>query len=144
MIGASRVAAVFASLALVAGCADRPRDPDGTSERIRDSGAVLMGTIQGAAPSPHAEATLARAAAQLGARVTPMPGPGEELLEKLEKGELDIVYGEFAMKSPWAKNVHFGAPLGPRATVGKDERVPRFVFRHGENGWITLVEQAAR
>jgi hypothetical protein len=28
--------------------------------------------------------------------------------------------------------------------VPEDERAPRFVFRNGENGWIMLVEEAAR
>lgn len=134
----------MALLALAAGCAELPRDPERTSERIRESGTVLLGRIRGAPPSPEAQAALARAAAQLDARVQATSGDGEELLDKLEKGELDLVYGEFAKSSPWAKHVHLGTPFGPREKVGKDERVPRFAFRHGENGWIMLVEEAGR
>ncbi len=144
LTGAAGKAGIMALLALAAACAERPRDPAGTSERIREGGTILLGQIQGAAPSPEAQAALARAGAQLGARVQATSGDGEELLERLEKGELDLVYGEFAKSSPWAKTVHLGTPFGTREQIGKNERAPRFAFRHGENGWIMRVEQAGR
>lgn len=141
-----RLGAIAFSLMFVApgGCAEPPRDPGGTTERIRRSGAILLGEVEGAPRSPEGEAVLAGVAARLDARLVRTAAPGEELLEKLEQGEIDLVYGRFAMKSPWAKHVHFGSPLGGRETVGRDERVPRFAFRHGENGWIMRIEREIR
>lgn len=144
LIGAMRAFGMVASLAALAGCSEPPRDPGGTTERIRRSGTILLGEVEGAPRSREGEAALANVAARLDARVARVPGPGEELLDELEKGELDVVYGHFAMTSPWSRNVHFGSPLGGRETVGKGERVPRFAFRHGENGWIMRVEREVR
>jgi hypothetical protein len=135
--------ALLSFLALVA-CADLPRDPAGTTERVGRTHELVLGRIDGALPSPRAEAILARVATRLEARVVQREGHGEALLEALEKGEVDLVYGRFARSSPWSRNVHFGSPLGRRDSVGKDEQAPRFAFRQGENGWIMLVEQAGR
>lgn len=128
----------------IAGCADLPRDPAGTTERITQTHQLMLGTIEGAPASPRAERTLAQVAARLEARTVRIGGHGEELLEDLEAGNVDLVYGHFAQQSPWAKRVHFGAPLGPSREVAGDKLVPRFAFRHGENGWIMLVERASR
>jgi hypothetical protein len=145
LIDPSRAAFAFAApLALLAACAEPPRDPAKTTERVRETGTIMLGVVAGAPRSPEGEAVLARVARNMGAQVSQQSAPGEELLEELEKGELDLVYGHFAMKSPWSTNIHFGSPLGPRDTVGKDERVPRFAFRHGENGWIMRVEREIR
>lgn len=139
-----RATAFSLIIVVLCGCAEPPRDPEGTTEGVRQSGTILLGEVEGARRSSEGEAVLTDVAALLDARISREPGPSEELLEKLEKGELDLVYGHFAMKSPWSKNVHFGSPLGERETVGKDERVPRFAFRHGENGWIMRVEREIR
>jgi hypothetical protein len=141
LIPTSRAAAIIAPLALLASCADLPRDPAGTTERVRQSDTIMLGVVEGTPPSPEGEAVLARVAQRLGARASRQTAPGEELLEKLHAGHLDLVYGHFAMNSPWSTNVHFGSPLGPRETVGKEERLPRFAFQHGENGWIMRVER---
>lgn len=137
-------ALLIASALALGACADLPRDPGGTTERIARTHEILLGAIDGAKPSPRAEAVLADVAARLDARVVRVGGHGEALLDALEKGELDLVYGRFAKTSPWATRVYFGRPLGPRESVASDERAPRFAFRNGENGWIMLVERAAR
>ena len=142
--GSARDLLGLVAAAGLAACAEPPRDPAGTTERILRSDAIMLGEIEGAPRSPEAEAAMARVAGRLGARVERVPGPGEDLLDQLEKGDLDLVYGHFATASPWARNVHFGTPLGARETVGNDERVPRFAFRHGENGWIMRVEREIR
>jgi hypothetical protein len=131
------------ALALTA-CADLPRDPAETTERVQRTHRIVLGAIDGVQPSPRAEAVLDEIAARLDARIVRVGGHGEKLLDDLEKGKVDLVYGRFAMASPWATHVHFGSPLGRRDDVPEDERAPRFVFRNGENGWIMLVEEAAR
>jgi hypothetical protein len=124
-----------------AACSQPPSDPAGTTARIERSGTVVLGEVAAAPPSQAAEAVIARAAGQLGARVERRSGHGEELLDKLEHGQVDIVYGHFAKKSPWAAKVHLGEPIGRRKAVPGDEAVPRFAFRNGENGWIMRVER---
>ena len=128
----------------ISACTDLPRDPAGTTERVKRSHEIVLGTINGAVESPQTQHALNRLAAQLDVRVVRVSGHGEELLEDLETGKVDLVFGQFAQDSPWATKVHFGSPLSRRDKVPKDERVARFAFRHGENGWISLVEQAAR
>lgn len=130
------------STAMMAGaCSEPPSDPAGTTARIERSGTVVLGEIAAAPRSPAAEAVVGRAARQLGATIERRRGHGEDLLDKLEHGEVDIVYGYFAKKSPWAAKVHLGEPIGRRKTVPADEAVPRFAFRNGENGWIMRVER---
>ncbi len=130
------------TLAGISGCADLPRDPEGTTERVTRSHKLVLGAIDGAPISSHARSVLSKVTVRLDASVVVIGGPGEQLLEDLETGKVDLVFGHFAQNSPWAKNVHLGRPLGRREKVPKDERVPRFAFRHGENGWIALVERA--
>lgn len=129
---------------LPSACSDFPRDPAGTLDRVRASETIRLGMVEGAAPDPAAERVLARLSEKTGARIERMPGHGEELLEGLELGEYDLVYGHFADASPWAVQVHFGTPPGGPDKPPKSVSLPRFAFRMGENGWITAVEGAAQ
>src|SRR5690606_27027493 len=141
---AGALASTVILAAIAAACADLPRDPEGTTERVRHAHEIVLGEVAGAPLSPGVGRTLDRVAARLDPGVETVSGHGEDLLGRLEKGEVDLVYGHFAASSPWAARVHFGTPLGSRRNIGKDERVPRFAFRNGENGWIALVERATR
>lgn len=138
-----RWALLWPAAVLLHGC-DMPRDAAGTEDGIRARGEVLLGEVEGVAPDPASRRALDRAARELGAGVSRISGHGEELLENLEDGKLDLVYGEFADDSPWAAQVHFGQPAGSAPGPGKSERVPRFAFRNGENGWIARMEDAAQ
>ncbi len=132
-----------ALLLMVAGCNDLPRDPAGTTERVKRSGSILVGMVAGD-DYQVADAILQRVASRNEADVRVYAGSAEELLTALEKGRLDLVYGEFAKSSPWSRRVHLSPPLGRRKIVGTDENVPRFAFRNGENGWIMLVQEEIR
>lgn len=139
----------LASIALgivvaVTGCDDLPRDPDGTLDRVRATHEIRLGEIAGAPEDPAAKAALDRLAASNGARIARTSGHGEELLEALEEGELDLVYGRFAEDSPWSTAVHFGNPPGSADPPPKSQRAARFAFRMGENGWIEAVEEAGK
>lgn len=124
-------------------CADIPRDPEGTEDRVRATQVIRLGMVAGAAPDPAAEETLARLERATGALAERTTGPGEQLLEGLETGEYDLVYGHFAEDSPWAAGVHLGTPPGGPDSAPASLRLPRFAFRMGENGWIAEVERAA-
>lgn len=138
-----RISVLFA-LALVGACSDLPRDPEGTTDKVRASGTIRLGMIEGAAPDPASEAVLERVAKKTGARIERVPGHAEKLLEDLEGGGLDLVYGHFADDSPWFGHVHLGKPPGTDVAPPKSQRWPRFAFRNGENGWIALLEGAAQ
>lgn len=133
---------LFCSLfAATAACADLPRDPAGTTERVERTGKIIVGQISGDNLSDQSAKILRRVAQRTHATVHIRQGAGEQLLTDLEEGRIDLVYGRFAKSSPWSANVHLGPPMGRRKIVGKDERVPRFAFRNGENGWITMVQR---
>lgn len=128
---------------LLAGCDTIPRDPSRTSERIAKTGVIRLGAVAGAESDPAIERALGALAAGTGARVERIAGPGEAMLESLEKGEIDLVYGRFADDSPWAAHVHLGTPSGGSEGYPKSRRMPRFAMRNGENGWIMTVEKVA-
>lgn len=132
---------IAASVLTLAGCADLPRDPQRTTQQVRESGTLRLGIVAGTQPSAVLDAALKELA--IGAAVQRHRGDSEALLTGLEEGRIDLVYGRFAMTSPWAKHVHLGRALGYRAEPAKHVAAPRFAYRSGENGWIALVEDAA-
>lgn len=137
------LASIAVGMALTASaCGELPRDPDGTLQRVRATHVIRLGEVAGAPEDAAAKAALARVAAANGARIARRSGHGEELLEALEEGELDLVYGHFAEDSPWSAKVHIGKPPGSAEPPPKSQRAARFAFAMGENGWITAVEDA--
>lgn len=129
------------ALALAA-CADIPRDPERTEALVRESGTIRLGLVTGLRGDPEAREVLAQIEQETGARAEAREGDSEALLRMLEEGQIDLVYGHFAMDSPWVKHVHLGKALGWRAEPPKHVAAPRFAYRSGENGWIGLVEGA--
>ncbi len=100
-MGVSRFLRAWPALLVVAGAAcGIPRDPRGTLDRVR-GGTMRVGVaarapwvvLAGAEPAgvePRLLRTFARA---LGARIAWTPGAESELMEALERGELDVVAG---------------------------------------------------
>jgi hypothetical protein len=125
--------AVLLCLLTLAGCADLPRDPDGTLERVRREHRFAVGLVDGATAPP----VLGRIARETNARPVLRRGQPEPLLLELEAGRLDLVAGgRFDAKSPWSRRVTLGEPLG------RDGE--HLVARNGENAWIMLVHRAVR
>lgn len=138
---ASLVAVALA--APLCACADIPSDPERTEALVRESGTIRLGVASGTPREPAAEAVLAGLQRATGARTEASGGDSEALLRELEEGKIDLVYGRFAMDSPWLTKVHFGKALGWRAEPPKHVAAPRFAYRNGENGWIMRVETLA-
>jgi ABC-type amino acid transport substrate-binding protein len=124
----------------LAGCHAIPSDPDGTLERVRGEGRFKVGLIASPAPPPDRAADLLnRLSRATGAKAALERGPAEALLTRLEDGDLDLVLGEFAEKSPWAAKVTLSEPIlvnGPTILAA--------AARNGENAWIALVHREAR
>jgi hypothetical protein len=70
-------------------------------------------------------------------------GNSETLLVDLEEGKLELVVGKLEKKSPWAHRVTVGPALR-REFQGKTEFQLAPLMQNGENGWIAVVERAAR
>lgn len=136
----ARSAPVLLGLFLLLVACGIPRDPEGTTARVRSSSTIRLGEVAGAPPDAHARAVLAELSSSTGARIERHQGHGEALLEALQAGELDLVYGRFADDSPWMSHVHLGERTDSAADPPPSMRVPRFAYRNGENGWIALVE----
>lgn len=136
---------IFALALLSVSCADFPRDPEGTLERVRGEGSFRVGLVAPLAPDGAAEVPkfLAGVSRATAARPHLTTGDAEPLLLKLEEGELDLVIGRFDKKSPWATKVEIGPALSS-AKQGKATVELAPAMRVGENAWIALVEGEAR
>jgi hypothetical protein len=146
-LGAGRVAFPRLRLGLglavlaLAGCADLPKDPEGTLERIRASGELRVGLIADPQPDGMAGRYLARVAGATGARPAIVSGPSERLLTELEHGRLDLVLGELRPDTPWTSHVNI--VLHPDQPTNEPVLVTAAAARHGENAWIMLLEREA-
>jgi len=123
-----------------------PRDAAGTLERVRSTGVLRAGAItnppyvvtDGAAVSgPEAEAVEAFAQAQR-VRVQWAVGSEEDLVEQLERFQLDVVVGGITKKNPRAKKVGTTLPLYEGAG-GKPHVI---LTPPGENGMLFALDRA--
>ncbi len=131
---------------LIGGCDDIPKDPGGTLERIKAERVFrvgLIGTDGSPAGADRQRLLVQRVAKMTGAAARVEQGAAEPLLLKLEEGELDLVIGELAPKSPWSKQVTILPPLGEEVTKDGHVHVAAMA-RNGENAWISLLYREAR
>lgn len=131
---------LLVAVLLLGGCDSIPSDPDGTLDRIRAERLFKIGLIASHRPPPgEARDFLQRLSRATGARPAPERGTAEALLTRLEEGELDLVLGEFAEKSPWAAQVTLTEPIAADGPI-----ILAAAARNGENAWIALVHREAR
>lgn len=133
------VALVVALLGLAA-CSDYPRDTDGTLDDVR-GGEIRVGWSQDARSDPQLAALARRLADGLGARMQVQGGTAEPLLLRLEAGELDLVLGHFAPKSPWMKRVTFSRPLATHEVANSIVETVA-ATRNGEHAFSMEVDRA--
>lgn len=128
----------------LAACTYYPRDAEGTLDTIRANRTIRFGLAPTAsADRPILERFTAELNTSTGARMQVTGGSEEELLAKLEHGELDLVAGQFAEDSPWLADAALIEPLTSR-TVGERSIGLALVARNGENAWIGLLEATVR
>ena len=140
------LASLIVGSLLLGGCSI-PSDPKGTLDRAR-AGTLRVGftyadpwvTRTGFEPAGVEVALVKGFAARLGSRIEWVEGSEEQLFEKLEFGELDLVIGGITSKSPWKRK---GAYTRPYATVlsesGKLEK--HVMAAHmGENAFLTELD----
>lgn len=142
--GKWRIVLAGCVMAAAVGCADIPRDSERTEALVRESQTIRLGWVAGTPSEPKAQTVLAEVGRATNAQVQRREGDSETLLHDLEHGQIDLVYGSFAMDSPWMTKVYLGKALGWRAEPPKHVAAPRFAYRNGENGWIMRVERAIK
>lgn len=139
-----RGARVLIAAAALGGCDALPRDPDGTSDRVRAGQVMRVGMVDGVVDrEDRAVALVDLVAKAAGARPVASHGPLEPLLLALEQGRLDLVVGPFAHDTPWQARVALAPPLA-QAGGEADRFELRAAMKSGENRWIVLVERASR
>lgn len=126
----------------LAACGPIPRDIESTEQRLRDGKPLAAGIVAEPGHDAPAIAAAQAVADTMGTTATIEMGSAERLLPKLEEGELDVIVGSFAMKSPWAKRVTFSRAIGGM-TAPKNEPALRFANRFGENRWAMTLDSAA-
>ncbi len=77
----------------------------------------------------------------MGARVEWDTAPASILLDRLEKGEIDLVIGEFARSSPLKEDVSLSKSVDRPEPEDGDIPVLRLARAHGENRLITVTDK---
>lgn len=113
-------------LLALAACDSFPRDVEGTLERV-SGGTMRVGVVENPPWTVRAdtewggvEPRLVRAfARELGAEVEWVPGTEQEVLEGVERRQLDLAVGGLTRRSPWRKGLAFSISyLDPDVAVG--------------------------
>ena len=126
----------------LAACADIPRDPNQTADRVLQSQKLDVGVVSGS-DSDESRIIIDRLESLTGAKATIAEGEASLLVDRLEQGRLDLLIGSFAKNSPLKTSVTFSVPVGNRK-VPANKPVIRAAMHPGENRWIMLVEKAVR
>lgn len=141
-MGPRSVITVLGLMAALSACHSLPKDPEGTSARLRSGAPVRAAQVAGVAAPEPARAIVERAARDLGTGVDWQTGEGEPLLHALEQGKLDVVVGSFAKKSPWMPKVALSDSIGGAEPADTSEPALRLARANGENEWIVRLDRA--
>ena len=136
------VIAVFIAAAGVtlAGC-DLPRDPHGTTEKVRGT-TLTVGVEAEEEPSDRRErAALERLADRLDADLVYERGELHRLVKRLEDGKIDLIAGHLPRTTPFAGELGTTAAVSSM-TLGDRQVKTVFAIRKGENGFLAEVEKA--
>ena len=127
---------------LLGGCAGFPRDQNGTTAGIRETGILSVGaSFSNTLPTALEEREkhlVDRVAARLGARAAWRRGDTHELLEALEEHKLALVAAMVPCDSPFGERVAMSQPYrvdGPR------HQEYCLAVAPGENELLLLVDQ---
>lgn len=135
---------MLGSMLILGACAELPWDPAGTLDRVQQSGVLRAGMISDAgATTARKEAEFIGLVAQVtGSTPQISSGSAEKLLPRLERGELDLVIGQFPADTPWKTRVTL-MPSGKDANASEPEMDYAAAVRNGENAWIELISRHA-
>jgi polar amino acid transport system substrate-binding protein len=140
---ACRFVLLILSGAALAACG-APRDPEHTTELVRTLHRIRAGVTDnppwvasgGGEPQGLEPDLIRRFAGSLGARVEWVRGSEADLIEKLDKGELDLVAGGIDSRTPWKKHAALSRPY---LKAGKRKHV--LLARSGENRLVLELDR---
>lgn len=141
------VAACAAVLLLLNRGCDMPKDPQQTTQAIRQRNAIRVGVSESppwvvaadAQPQGTEPDLIRRFASGLEVEVQWHAGGESELLGRLEKHELDVVIGGLTADSPWKTRVALTRPYLRKPGQGKAGEHVMAVMR-GENDFLVRLE----
>ena len=112
-----------------------PDDPEGTTEQIRGQRLVL-GWIAGVPREDAPEMPVVRRFAdRLSAELAIVEAPAHDLVEALERGDIQLLAGDLPQTSPFARLYGMSRPVGN--TDYRDAVTARVIaVRQGENGFL--------
>lgn len=121
-----------------AGCG-LPKDPADTTAQVRD-GVLKAGLIQG--PDIEADrAIILKLAEWLDAEVEFQTGETHQLVEALERGEVQVIGGGLPAATPFKSHLGLSRPAG--ALSGSPQGEKRVLaVRPGENGFLLALNRA--
>jgi ABC-type amino acid transport substrate-binding protein len=137
---------LLALAVMTASACGLPRDAEGTLERVRATGVLRAGAVtnppyvvteRGGPSGPEVEAVEAFARGQ-GVRVGWVVGPEEDLVEQLERFQLDVLVGGITKENPRVKKV--GATLPLYEGAGGKQHV--ILTPPGENAILLAMDRA--
>lgn len=132
---------ILLALTLLTACDSIPQDASGTVKRIQSDHVMHAGLVSGTRNPETAQLMLTKLAAQWNARVEWHTAPASIMLDKLEKGELDVVVGEFAQASPLKTDVSFSQAVAQPEPQDNKLPVLRIARAHGENRLISVTDK---
>ena len=137
-----RIIGCLLGVIAMAGCDDFPKDIAGTMDGVVNSGTLRAGIVAGGSEDEE-RAVANRIASSLNVTSEVISGSTEELVRKLDEGEIVIVVGEFAKATPWVERA---AITGPARAFDppKDHPVLRALVRSGENRWLIYVSRTLK
>lgn len=142
-----RVLLILAMSLALAGCGlTVPSDPGDTLQSVSD-GELRVGVapdagltdVSTAPPSGPLVDLVEEFAASLDADVQWTIGSEEELVVRVEEGDLDLVVGGFTDQTPWDDRV--GVTRGYTGIEGSDGRVTVMFVPLGENAFLSTLEE---
>lgn len=121
-------------LGLALAACGAPKDPHATLQTVQ-GGQLRAGLVAAEANLADDRAKLRALAAELEAELVLQTGDAHALMQKLEKGELDVV-ASLPKDTPF-KKAGFTHPAGPEPAP--DAKPPVWAVRAGENAWLLRV-----
>ena len=149
-----RLLLLVAAVVLLTGCGtslvpdDFPADPDGTLDRIHADGVVRVGAsprpgwveLGGGDPTGREPELVEAFAESLGADVEWTVTGEEDLVKRLEEGEIDLAVGGFTEDNAWVDKVGLTRTYAEVEVAGTTEAHVMMVPM-GENAWMSRLER---
>jgi polar amino acid transport system substrate-binding protein len=135
---------------LVLAACDLPRDPSGTTEKVR-GGELVVGLVKGSTyasfedglPKGEEVDVVNAIADEMGAVVQWIPGTGHQVFTMMEHDQINLAIGGIPSSTPWKTYGGLTAAVG-KITLHDETHDRIFVVPMGENEWLLKVNRMIR